>query len=262
MSNLDTPATVPCPNCRQPMQTQALEQNYHGTVQVDLCFSCAGIWFDRQGSMQLAPGAVIELFKEIHAHLDGARPPVANRLDCPRCGDALAPGFDLSKSGKFSYFRCLRGDGRFTPFFQFLREKQFVRSLTAVEIQRVRSQVRQIRCSECGAPIDLETMNQCQYCHAPVSFLDPEAMEKALHLWNDAADRRRNGLTPEGVQNALKQLQLPHEQQAASSSGAESAHLLAGATALAGSSVCGGGLGLDLVAIGINAIGRLLKDRL
>ena len=37
-----------------------------------------------------------------------------------------------------------------------------------MELQRVRSQVRQITCSECGAPIDLEHDTQCKYCHAPI----------------------------------------------------------------------------------------------
>src|SRR5271166_6505400 len=79
MPNNDAPS-IPCPNCQQPMQAQTFEQNYHGTVRVDLCFGCAGIWFDHQESVLLAPAAVIELFKEIHSHLNDARQPVATRL--------------------------------------------------------------------------------------------------------------------------------------------------------------------------------------
>ena len=255
MSNVDTLPTIPCPNCQQPMQVQDLEQNYHGAVRVDLCFTCAGIWFDHTGSVQLAPAAVIELFKEINSHLNDTRQPVANRLGCPRCGDALAIGYDLCKSGKFSYFRCPRGDGRFTPFFQFLREKQFVRSLTEAELLRVRSQVRQIRCSECGAPIDLEHASQCQYCHAPVSFLDPDAVEKALGMWSDLENRRHLGPTPEALANALLRIQLPHAQQPASPGGHPVDHLLAGTSAQG----AGTGPGLDLVALGLHAIGRLFE---
>jgi hypothetical protein len=258
VSDADAVRTIPCPNCRQPMQTQALERHDHGAVWVELCFACAGIWFDHLASVQLSPAAVIELFKEIQAHLDAARRPVAAHLACPRCDDALALSFDLSKSGRFSYFRCLRGDGRFTPFFQFLREKQFVRSLTEGEIQRVRSQVRQIRCSECGAPIDLEHSSQCQYCHAPVSFLDPDAVEKAVRMWSDAQSRRQRIPTADALGNALQQIQLPHAGQHALPGGVHpGAHLLAGAGA---HSVAGTALGLDLVAIGIHAIGRLFGD--
>jgi hypothetical protein len=247
MSNIDAIPTIRCPNCRQPMQTQSLQQNYSGTERVELCFPCAGIWFDRLASVQLAPAAVIELFKEISSNRAAAQP-VANQLTCPRCGDALELSFDLSKSGRFSYFRCLRGDGRFTPFFQFLREKQFVRNLTLVEIQRVRSQVREIRCSQCGAPIDLVNSTQCQYCHAPVSFLDPDAVGKALHMWSDAENRRQK------LGDALLQIQLPHADQTAEAP--LGVHLLTGASQQGSMAA---GVGLDLVATGMRAIGRLFE---
>jgi hypothetical protein len=252
MSNTDALPTVPCPNCRQPMQAQDLEQNYHGVVRVDLCFVCSGIWFDHLASVQLAPAAVVELFREIHSHRDLARRPVASQLECPRCSEALTLSFDLGKAGKFSYYRCQRGDGRYTPFFQFLREKQFVRSLNPAELQRVRSQVRQITCSECGAPIDLEHSSQCQYCHAAVSFLDPDAVEKAVQMWSDAEHRRQQGPTPEALGDALLRMQLSHAEQKESPSAHLSNLLLTGAHQDSG---------LDLIALGISAIGRLFESR-
>jgi hypothetical protein len=254
MSNIDALPTIPCPNCRQPMHTQDLERNDHGTVRVELCFTCAGIWFDHLSSVELAPAAVIELFKEIQSHRDDARQPVANQLTCPRCDGALVLSYDLSKSGRFSYFRCMRGDGRYTPFFQFLREKQFVRSLTAAELQRVRSQVRQICCSQCGAPIDLEHSSECKFCHAPVSFLDPGAVEKAVQMWSEAESRRRVGPTPEALGDALLRIRLP-QQQSASPGLQLGGHLLDDIGAHGTSA----GLGLDLVAMGIHAIGRLFE---
>jgi hypothetical protein len=236
------------------MQPQDFEQNYKGTVRVDVCFACAGIWFDHLESVQLAPGAVIELFKEIHSNRDAGRQPVAKQLGCPRCNGALELGFDLSKAGRFSYYRCLRGDGRFTPFFQFLREKQFVRSLTPAEVARVRAEVREIKCSECGAPIDLEHTSQCKYCHAPVSFLDPDAVEKALHQWSDAENRRRAAPTPQALGDAILRIQLPHAQQSAPTGLA--GLLLSGVHGYDGAAK---GSGLDLVAAGIQAIGRLFE---
>jgi hypothetical protein len=79
------------------MQTQDFERVTSGTVRVELCFPCAGIWFDHMASVELAPAAVIELFKEIQSHRADARQPVANRLACPRCDDALAPTSDFSE---------------------------------------------------------------------------------------------------------------------------------------------------------------------
>jgi hypothetical protein len=232
------------------MQVQNFEQNYHGVVQVEICFACAGIWFDHLASVQLAPAAVIELFKEINSHQTAARQPMATNLHCPRCAETLAQGSDLSKSGRFSYFRCPRGDGRFTPFFQFLREKQFVRTLTPAELQRVRSQVRQIKCSECGAPVDLEHSTRCEYCHAAISFLDPEAVEKAMRVWSEADNRRHMSPTPQALGEALQRMQLSHGTQASSS----------WETILTAQQFTGSG-GLDLVAFGVHAIARLFDRR-
>jgi len=241
------------------MQGQDLERHDHGAVRVHLCFACAGIWFDHLGSVQLAPAAVIELFKEIHAHRDEVRRPMAGRLSCPRCRDTLALSFDLGKAGRFSYFACHRSDGRYTPFFQFLREKQFVRSVTAPELKRIRCQVRQITCSECGAPIDLEHDSVCKHCHAPISFLDPDAVEKAVQMWSEADHRRHLGPTSEALGEALRHAQLHdanHSPRANRGYRFSDRILLAGSH---GAPIWDADIGPDLVAWGIHAIGRLFQ---
>lgn len=246
MLRIETPPTLPCPNCHQPMQVQQFERHDHGTLPVELCFSCSALWLDHLASMQLAPSAIIELFREIYQRRADSRLAVAARLACPRCRDALLLSHDLSKTGKFFYYRCPRGDGRFTPFFQFLREKQFIRNLTELELQRVRSQVRQVRCSECGAPIDLEHDSQCKYCHAPVSFIDPDAVEKALHLWSDAENRRQ-------PQTAGKPLDTSRRSPPGTRLG--DSMLLPNT----GAPVAEAGSPLDLIALGVHAIGRLFQ---
>lgn len=236
-----------CPNCSEPMQAQQYERHDQGTVRVDLCYSCSGLWFDHLASLQLAPSAVLELFKQINAHCKDTQHPVTNHLACPRCRNALTLSFDLCKSGRFSYYRCSACDGRFTPFFQFLREKQFIRELTATEVQHLRSQVRQIRCSECGAPVDLEHDTQCRYCHAPISFLDPDAVDKALRMWTDAEQRRHPGAAAEALGSALQR--LPSHRPLGD-------HLL-----LTGSNSYSGGPhdSLDLIALGVQAVARLFE---
>lgn len=247
MSSIETSPTFPCPNCRQPMQVQQFERHDRGRLPIELCYSCSALWLDHLASMQLAPAAIIDLFREIYQHRADSRLPVADRLACPRCRDALVLSHDLSKTGKFSYYRCPRGDGRFTPFFQFLREKQFIRNLTELELQRMRSQIRQVRCSECGAPIDLEQDSQCRYCHAPISFIDPDAVEKALHLWSDAESRRQPLYAATPAANALQR--MPPGTRLGDGV------LLAGADAHAATS----GSPLDLIALGVHAIGRLFQ---
>ena len=229
------------------MQVQQFERHDHGKLPVELCFSCSALWLDHLASMQLAPSAIIELFREIYQHRTDPRLAVADRLACPRCRDALVLSHDLSKTGKFFYYRCPRGDGRFTPFFQFLREKQFIRNLTELELQRMRSQVRQVRCSECGAPIDLEHDSQCKYCHAPVSFIDPDAVEKALHIWSDAESRRH----PQGASKSAPDA-LPRNPPRTRLGDSV---LLPGSGAQAEASSP-----LDLFALGVHAIGRLFQS--
>lgn len=241
-------ATLACPNCRQPMQARDFSRHDQGTIRVDLCFQCAGIWFDHLESIQLAPSGVIDLFKEISTQQPTARSPTANQLNCPRCRHALLMTHDLSKAGPFSYYRCPGGDGRYTPFFQFLREKQFVRTLTPVELQRVRAQVRQIKCSECGAPIDLEHDSQCRYCHAPVSFLDPDAVQSALKMWSDADGRRAAATAQQALGDTLQHMRLDSEGRLGDCMLLDSAP-----------PALGHGLGFDLVEWGIHAIGQLLR---
>jgi Zn-finger nucleic acid-binding protein len=191
-----------CPNCRQSMQVLQLERHDGGKLRIDLCFPCYAIWFDRWESVQLAPGAVIELFKQIHTHRAEVRQPLGAQLGCPRCIKSLLITRDVSKTGPFSYYRCPLDHGRFTPFFEFLREKQFVRTLNPAELMRVRAQVKQLMCSGCGAPIDLQTESKCSFCAAPIAVLDADAVENGMRIWV-AAQRKSH---PQTVAEAMTTL--------------------------------------------------------
>ena len=104
----------------------------------------------------------------------------ASRLRCPRCTVNLLPTFDVCKAGKFTYFNCPNQHGRFTAFSAFLVEKGFVRQLTHQEIEILAAQVGSIRCSGCGASVDITKDSVCSYCHAPIVVLDPNAVQNAL----------------------------------------------------------------------------------
>jgi hypothetical protein len=181
---------VACPSCAQPMAKRALPNHDGGPVCLDLCYPCHAIWFDRNESVQLAPRAVIELFRDVHARQGEPRRALPERFGCPRCRKPLALAHDLAKAGRFSYWRCPEEHGRLTPFFQFLREKQFVRALTPAELGRVRAELKVVRCSSCGAPIDLQRDTACGFCKAPLAILDADAVAKALREWSQAEQRR------------------------------------------------------------------------
>jgi hypothetical protein len=104
------------------------------------------------------------------------------------------PGFACADAGphstRFSYWRCTKGHGRFTPFVQFLREKDFIRPLRPAELERLKAHIRTIRCSGCGAPVDLARDMVCSFCRAPIEALDPAAVATTLTSLGEAEAKR------------------------------------------------------------------------
>lgn len=156
-------------------------------VELDICFSCQGLWFDPRENLQLAPAAVVELFQLLHAHRDDAHRPLSDPLRCPRCRQGLSHGFDVVRSGRYVTYRCAQGHGRFATFSSFMVEKGFVRQLTQPEIEDLARRVDAIFCTGCGAPVDIRRDHACPHCRAPFSLLDPQAVEKALQKHAQAA---------------------------------------------------------------------------
>lgn len=194
--------TIHCPSCRQPMAAHQFQRQLHGEVELDLCFACQGIWFDDFESVQITPGGIIELFKLIHEHRDDQRLPLREVLDCPRCHERLLHGLDVAKGGRFNYHRCLQKHGRFTTFAQFMIEKGFVRQLTAAEINELKQKVGVVRCTSCGAAVDIRTDNACSHCRSPIAILDPEAVEQALAGYQHA-EVKRTTRNPEMLADAI-----------------------------------------------------------
>ena len=169
-----------CPCCNSEMEGVTLASHMGTHVEIDVCWPCRVIWFDNLESASLSPGSVIELFKRIHMARDSNRNLLKNMTDCPICATTLKVTSDLGKSGRFSYARCENCHGRLISFVQFLREKSFIRSLQPHEISALLVTVKQIRCSSCGGPINLESDRACTHCGAAISVLDEVAVEKAL----------------------------------------------------------------------------------
>jgi len=171
-------------------------------VELDLCFTCQGIWFDSFESEQIAPAGIIELFKLIHDQRDGLRLPLADPLNCPRCEKKLVRGLDIARSGKFTYYRCLQEHGRFTVFAQFMIEKGFVRQLNPAEIRELATRIGVVHCTGCGAPVDIRQDSACPNCHTPIAILDPAAIEHALAAYRQD-DARRARHDPDALAEAI-----------------------------------------------------------
>jgi hypothetical protein len=153
--------------------TQEILAGHLGTaITVDLCVPCQMFWFDTQESLKLSPGSVLKLFRLIGEQAMTPRPPAAGQAVCPRCSTPLLLTHDQQRNTRFQYQRCPRDHGRLVAFVDFLREKDFIRPLSAQQIDELRQNVQVISCSNCGAPIDLTKHAGCPHCGSPLSMLD------------------------------------------------------------------------------------------
>lgn len=191
-----------CPSCGEGMDVHRLDRKPLGSASIDLCTRCRALWFDGYESVQLSPGATLALLKTIHAAEREPARALASRLSCPRCASTLKLTRDLARSTRFTYYRCERGHGRYTPFLQFLLEKSFVRPLPPHELERLKRSAGTIRCSGCGAGIDLARDPVCSYCRAPITVLDPEALARTVESLT-AAEAKRHQVDPAALAQAL-----------------------------------------------------------
>jgi hypothetical protein len=177
------------------MATHAFEARLGRSVSIDLCLECQFLWFDRGESIQLTPASTLKLFRIIGEHgAKGRRPSPAEML-CPRCDARLGLAHDRQRNTRFQYRRCPGGHGRLTSFFDFLREKDFVRPLSAEQVEAVRRSVDALNCSNCGAAVDLARGSACGHCGSPLSMLDLEQTGRLVAQLREA-DRTAKPLDP------------------------------------------------------------------
>jgi hypothetical protein len=175
------------------MVEESFDAHYDRRVTIDLCPACRGIWFDGLESLQLTPGATLRIFQRFAGGAATAAPPEAGR--CPRCDAPLLDTHDMQHDTPFRYLRCPAEHGHYITFFQFLREKNFVRRLDPSEIAGLRASVREVQCSNCGAPVSLERDAVCAYCRTPLTMLDPQQCEATVKALQ-AAEARRTTVDP------------------------------------------------------------------
>jgi hypothetical protein len=150
------------------------------SIEIGCCASCTLFWFDESASVRLTPKAVLGLFQYI-GQAGTARNAFAANFACPRCQGLLAFTHDLQRTTRFTFWRCPNDHGQLITFNQFLAEKNFIRPPSADELAKLRATVRQVTCSQCGAPINLETDSACPHCGAPIALVDSDGVAKALH---------------------------------------------------------------------------------
>jgi hypothetical protein len=231
-----------CPNCAREMTPQTLGGRLDASIDIDACDACQAFWFDASESPRLSPASTLRLFSLIADALPRRSGSIGRVLKCPRCSSRLLETQDMQRNTRFSYSRCPHGHGRFTTFFNFLREKDFLRPLSAAQIEELRRNVQTVNCSNCGAPIDLAKGSSCGHCGSLLSILD---LQQAEHV----VDQLRRASEPRAIDPALP-MELARVRREIDAAFAGSGDTI---------SWWGDTSSIGLVGAGISAIARLLK---
>ena len=170
------------------MTVHTLGGRLETSIEIDACEACQAFWFDSSESPRLSPASTLRLFSLIADSLPRRSGSIGRVLKCPRCSSRLLETQDMQRNTRFSYSRCPHGHGRFITFFNFLREKDFVRPLSAPQIDELRRNVQTVNCSNCGAPVDLAKGSACGHCGSPLSILDMQQAEKVVEQLRQAAE--------------------------------------------------------------------------
>jgi hypothetical protein len=180
---------------------------------IDLCQPCQSVWFDARENLQLTPGATLTMFRVIGEHVARPAPQDRDITKCPRCNARLRRTQDMQRSTRFEYFRCPNNHGRLTTFFDFLKEKDFVRPLTPQQIAELRRNVQTINCSNCAAPIDLAKRSDCGHCGSALSMLDTQQAERLIAQLREAdrTDKFIDPALPLALERARRQTESVFE---------------------------------------------------
>src|SRR6266568_427513 len=161
-----------CPGCRTDMERMTVEGVLGRPVDIDVCRRCRAFWFEPFETVHLTASSTVKLFAIISEQSTAAAASFPAASYCPQCGARLLLTHDRQRNTAFQYWRCDRGHGRFTPFVDFLREKDFIHPLSPAQIAELRQNVQTIHCASCGAAIDLAHDSTCGHCGAALSMLD------------------------------------------------------------------------------------------
>lgn len=184
---MESAAPIPCPSCSQTMTSLTLGGHGGRSIAIDVCDRCQVFWFDSYESLQLSPSSTLTLFSRIGDQSKKAKSAIGRVLRCPRCPSRLVPTHDRQRDTPFEYWRCDHQHGRLITFFNFLREKSFIKTLSASQIDELRQNLQTVNCSNCGAPIDLAQSSACAHCGSPISMLDMKQAERLIAQLQDAS---------------------------------------------------------------------------
>ena len=177
------------------MQEHSLDGLLGRPVVIDLCEPCQSFWFDGRESLQLSAAATLSLFRIIGERVGRPQLQDSDAAKCPRCKGRLRKTRDMQRNTRFEYFKCPNEHGRLISFFEFLKEKDFIKPLTPAQIAELGRNVQMVNCSNCGASVDLAKSAACGHCASALSMLDMNQAERMVQQLRDA-DRTGKPVDP------------------------------------------------------------------
>jgi hypothetical protein len=178
------------------MEEAAFDGHLGRSLAIDICHACQSFWFDARESVALTPGSTLALFRVIGEKLKRPQHTDSELAKCPRCKGRLRRTQDMQRATRFEYLNCPNGHGRLISFFDFLREKDFIRPLTPQQIAELRENVSSVNCANCGGAVDLSAGAACLHCGTPLSMLDMKQAEKLVAQLQKAEDRTHHTIDP------------------------------------------------------------------
>jgi Zn-finger nucleic acid-binding protein len=169
-----------CVSCGKLMVSDTLEARFGASVAIDYCPACQSFWFDAHEDLQISSGSTLKLFAIVGQQTGISRPASREGSKCPRCSSHLVQTHDMQRNTRFEYWRCPHGHGRLVSFYDFLREKDFIRPLTPHQLAEMKENIQPVNCSNCGAPIDLTRGSTCAHCGSPLTMLDLRHPEELI----------------------------------------------------------------------------------
>ena len=168
-----------CGNCRAPMQRIGLAGHYGSSVELDVCASCDLVWFDGSETARLSGPGLLELIGLMAAAYDLPYQPLTSATRCPRCSGPLKTVHNQSRWGRSVQLQCLKRDGAYQSFAEFLEEKGLLRPMSRLDRAKLLRDRGRIDCVNCGAAIG-KVDERCPYCTSVPSLLDVARLARAL----------------------------------------------------------------------------------
>ncbi len=161
------------------MQRLALAGHYGSSVELDVCASCDLVWFDGTETARLNGPGLLELIGMMAAAYDLPYQPLTAATRCPRCSGKLKTVHNQSRWGRSVQLQCLKRDGAYQSFAEFLEEKGLLRPMSRLDRARLLRDRGRIDCVNCGAAIG-KADERCPYCSSVPSLLDVARLARAL----------------------------------------------------------------------------------